>query len=87
MRIKARKLFPPPPHRKDRQMTLLKNDEQRAAWRRITAFMEAEKCDGINAEGEYSEAVHDRQRAYIKGMGRARLAAIRALATKDQPHD
>lgn len=58
---------------------ICKTEEQRRIWDRVDERIEAERQDGIGAEGVYSEHVHATQRAYIDGLRAGRLAAINAL--------
>ena len=50
-----------------------------AIYERIGDRIDACATDGINAEGVFSETVQLEQKAFIRGMMAARLAAMRVI--------
>lgn len=59
---------------------LIQNDAQPKVWDRLIESIDAEPCDGIDAEGVFNKVVQREQCKFIDGMRSARLAAIYALA-------
>ncbi|MCA0944066.1 hypothetical protein LCM08_04000 [Salipiger pacificus] len=54
--------------------------ERKAIFDRITENLEKWPCDGINAQGEFSDAVKASQEAYARGMRSARISASRSAS-------
>ncbi|MGR3495243.1 hypothetical protein [Citreimonas sp.] len=65
---------------RDRALQEAREAERQAIFERITEYIDAAPCDGINAEGEFSEAVRAGQRKFIDGMRQARAAATSRAA-------
>lgn len=53
-------------------------------WERVTERADSEPCDGICADGSYSEDLHERQRIFCDGIRVGGLAAMNVAAPKNE---
>jgi hypothetical protein len=56
---------------------------RKAMFERIEERIDAEPQDGINAGGDYSDAVWNEQRMFIEGMRSARVSMLAVLDKAD----